>query len=115
MPFDEFDSVDRKIMNIIQAAFPMVEEPYKAIADTVGTTEEDVIDRIEVLHRKNVVRQIGAIFDTRKLKYQSMLVAMRFPEDKLDKAAQFLNRHPGISHNYAVSYTHLTLPTILLV
>ncbi|HCI86165.1 MAG TPA: Lrp/AsnC family transcriptional regulator, partial [Dehalococcoidia bacterium] len=40
MPFDEFDSVDRKIMNIIQAAFPMVEEPYKAIADTVGTTEE---------------------------------------------------------------------------
>ncbi|MBH66290.1 MAG: AsnC family protein [Chloroflexi bacterium] len=100
MPFDEFDSVDRKIMNIIQAAFPMVEEPYKAIADTVGTTEEDVIDRIEVLHRKNVVRQIGAIFDTRKLKYQSMLVAMRFPEDKLDKAAQFLNRHPGISHNY---------------
>ena len=100
MPFDEFDSVDRKIMNIIQAAFPMVEKPYKAIADTIGTTEEDVIDRIEVLHRKNVVRQIGAIFDTRKLKYQSMLVAMRFPEDKLDKAAQFLNRHPGISHNY---------------
>lgn len=100
MPFDEFDSIDREIMNKIQASFPMVEEPYKAIAETVGTSEQDVIDRIEVLRRKNVVRQIGAIFDTRKLKYQSMLVAMRFPEDKLDKAAQFLNRHPGISHNY---------------
>jgi DNA-binding Lrp family transcriptional regulator len=29
-----------------------------------------------------------------------MLVAMHFPDDKLDKAARFLNRHPGISHNY---------------
>ena len=29
-----------------------------------------------------------------------MLVAMRFPEEKLDRAARFLNRHPGISHNY---------------
>ena len=100
MPFDEFDPIDREIMNTIQAAFPLVAEPYKAVAKTVGTTEQDVIDRIGVLRQKNVVRQIGAIFDTRKLKYQSMLVAMRFPEENLDNAARFLNRHPGISHNY---------------
>jgi DNA-binding Lrp family transcriptional regulator len=100
MPFDEFDPIDREIMNVVQAEFPLVEEPYKAIAETLGTTEQDVIDRIGVLRKKNVVRQIGAIFDTRKLKYQSMLVAMRFPDDKLDKAAYFLNKHPGISHNY---------------
>ena len=100
MSFDEFDPIDREIMNKIQAAFPLVVEPYKAIGDSVGTTEQDVIDRIGALRQKNVVRQIGAIFDTRKLKYQSMLVAMRFPDDKLDKAARFLNMHPGISHNY---------------
>ncbi len=100
MPFDEFDPIDREIMNKIQAAFPLVAEPYKMIGDSAGTTEQDVIDRIGALRQKNVVRQIGAIFDTRKLKYQSMLVAMRFPDDKLGKAASFLNRHPGISHNY---------------
>jgi DNA-binding Lrp family transcriptional regulator len=100
MPFDEFDPIDRKIMNQVQSGFPLVAEPYKAIAESVGTTEQDVIDRIGVLRQKNVVRQIGAIFDTRKLKYQSMLVAMKFEEDKLDDAARFLNRHPGISHNY---------------
>jgi len=100
MPFEEFDPLDREIMNTIQAAFPLVAEPYKAIAQSLDTTEKDIIERIGVLRHKNVVRQIGAIFDTRKLKYQSMLVAMQFPEDKLDKAARFLNRHPGISHNY---------------
>jgi DNA-binding Lrp family transcriptional regulator len=100
MTLDEFDSIDRKIMNQVQSAFPLVTEPFKEIASQVGTTEQDVMDRLAVLRSKNVVRQIGAIFDTRKLNYQSMLVAMRFPEDRLDKAAQLLNRHPGISHNY---------------
>ncbi len=100
MPFDEFDSIDREIMNQVQTAFPLVHEPYKEIASRVGTTAQDVLDRLAVLRSKNVVRQISAIFDTRKLCYQSMLVAMRFPEDRLDKAALLLNRHPGISHNY---------------
>ncbi len=57
MPFDEFDSIDREIMNKIQAAFPLVAEPYKAIAESVGTSEMDVIDRIGALRQKNVVRQ----------------------------------------------------------
>jgi DNA-binding Lrp family transcriptional regulator len=92
MTLDEFDSVDRKIMNQIQSAFPLVAEPYKEIANQVGTTELDVIDRLGVLRSKNVVRQIGAIFDTRKLNYQSMLVAMRFAEDRLDRAARLLDR-----------------------
>ncbi|MDA1278689.1 MAG: AsnC family transcriptional regulator [Chloroflexi bacterium] len=100
MPFDEFDATDRKIMNEIQANFPLVAEPYKELANRVGIDESDLLDRLAILRSKNVVRQIGAIFDTRKLSYQSMLVAMRFPEDRLDKAARFLNRHPGISHNY---------------
>ena len=100
MTSDEFDPIDREIMNQVQSAFPLVAEPFREIATKVGTTEQDVIDRLLVLRSKNVVRQIGAIFDTRKLNYQSMLVAMRFPDGKLDRAAKLLNRHPGISHNY---------------
>lgn len=100
MPQDEFDPIDRKIMNEVQASFPLVAEPYKAVAEQIGTTEQDVIERLTELRSKNVVRQISGIFDTRKLGYRSMLVAMSFPEDRLDKAARFLNRHPGISHNY---------------
>ena len=100
MPLDEFDSIDRMIMNKIQAEFPMVDQPYRVIAQTVGIDEQEVMDRIDILRGKNVVRQIGAIFDTRKLRYQSMLVAMKFEKNKLDQAAQLLNRHPGISHNY---------------
>lgn len=88
-------------MNILQSDFPLVREPYRAIGERFDITETDVIERVKALKRKNVVRQIGAIFDTRRLGYTSTLVAMRFPDDALDRGAQILNAHPGISHNYA--------------
>ncbi len=101
MSQSDFDAVDRKILNLLQSDFPLVKEPWKAIGATVGVEESEVLERVGVLKKKNVVRQVGAIFDTRRLGYSSTLVAMRFPADKLDAAAQLLNRHPGISHNYA--------------
>ena len=88
-------------MNILQSDFPLVHEPFQAIGDQCGISESSVLSRIRELKRKNVVRQIGAIFDTRRLGYSSTLVAMRFADDHLDVGAQILNAHPGISHNYA--------------
>ena len=46
------------------------------------------------------MRQLSAIFDTRRLGYKSSLVAMKIDPDKLDYVAQQINRHPGVSHNY---------------
>ena len=47
-----------------------------------------------------VLRQLSAIFDTRKLGYTSSLVAMEIEHDELDHVASQINRHPGVSHNY---------------
>ena len=95
------DLVDRKILNIIQTRFPLVEMPFAEIGDELELPEEEVIERIGELKGKNVVRQISAIFDTRRLGYKTTLVAMRLQADELDAAAQIINVHPGVSHNYA--------------
>ncbi len=95
------ETVDREICNVIQSAFPLVERPFLKIAEDLGVTEDEVMERLIELKRTNVVRQIGAIFDTRRLGYKTTLVAMRIPEGSLDGAAQIINRHPGVSHNYA--------------
>ena len=92
---------DREILNIIQTRFPLVDEPFKAIGDELGLSESEVIERVSAMKDRNVVRQISAIFDTRRLGYKTTLVAMRLPEDKLDAGAQVVNGHPGVSHNYA--------------
>ena len=88
-------------MNIIQSSFPLLEQPFEEIGRELDIAAEEVIDRIELLKRKNVVRQISSIFDTRRLGYKTVLVATRFPPDRLDAAAHVINEHPGVSHNYA--------------
>ena len=95
------DLTDRKLLNIIQSRFPVVPEPYAAIAAELDTAEPDILARLTELKRQNVVRQISAIFDTRRLGYQTTLVAFAYAADDLHRGALFINRHPGVSHNYA--------------
>jgi len=97
----QMDSTDRLLLNIIQSAFPLVEEPYLHIGNQLEISEADVIERVGRLKKANVVRQISAIFDTRRLGYKTTLVAMRFSPETLDKCARVINKHPGVSHNYA--------------
>ena len=95
------DLVDRKLLNIIQSGFPLVDEPYIDIGDRLGIHEDEVLRRLEQLRASNVVRQISAIFDTRRLGYKTTLVAIAYAPDKLHEAALKINEHSGVSHNYA--------------
>ena len=96
----DLDLIDKKICNIIQSTFPLVARPYEAIGEKLGISEDEAIERIDSLKRRRIVRQISAIFDTRRLGYHSSLVAMRFAPEKLSKGALTINQHPGVSHNY---------------
>ena len=91
---------DKELLNEIQWTFPLVTRPFDAIAKKFDTTPEIIKDKLNNLKEIGVLRQLSAIFDTRKLGYTSSLVAMEIEHDKLDYVASQINRHPGVSHNY---------------
>ena len=95
------DIIDRELLNIIQGEFPLADEPYSEIASELNISQDELISRLAELKQQNVVRQISAIFDTRRLGYKTTLVAFAYEDDKLHQGALFINRHPGVSHNYA--------------
>ena len=96
------DDLDARILNEIQRDFPLVRRPFAELGARVGIDEHDMLTRVQRLHGGDapVIRQISAIFDTRKLGYDSMLVAFKVPPEQLEAAAAELNRNPGLSHNY---------------
>ena len=69
------DLTDRKLLNLIQSQFPLADQPYQQLGDELGITEQQVIERLTELKRINVLRQISAIFDTRRLGYKTTLAA----------------------------------------
>jgi DNA-binding Lrp family transcriptional regulator len=94
------DELDKELLNEIQWTFPLVTRPFDAIAKKFDTTPKIIKERLNNLKEVGVLRQLSAIFDTRKLGYTSSLVAMEIEHDKLEYVASQINRHPGVSHNY---------------
>lgn len=92
--------VDKRLLNLIQWDFPLAARPFAEIGRREGLTEEEVINRIRRIKDTGMIRQVSAIFDTRRLGYQSTLVAMRVEDDRIEQVANVINQHPGVSHNY---------------
>lgn len=96
----QLDAVDKRLLNEIQWVFPLADRPYLEIAKRYDISEEDVMRRIAFMKNMGIIRQINAIFDTRRLGYKSALVAFAVRPDKLDEVAEKVNEHQGVSHNY---------------
>lgn len=110
------DEIDKKLLNFLQWDFPLTGRPFKDLGTKLGIGEEETIERVSRMKESRVIRQISAIFDSRKLGYKSTLVAMKFLPEKLDAAAEVINQHPGVSHNYARDHVFnlwftLTIPS----
>jgi len=94
------DTLDKEILNEIQWIFPLVSQPYHEIAKKFDISTDVVKKRLTNLKQTGILRQLSAIFDTRRLGYKSSLVALEIEPDQLDYVAHQINRHPGVSHNY---------------
>jgi DNA-binding Lrp family transcriptional regulator len=94
------DELDRKLLNLMQGSFPIAARPYQHVAATAGVKEAEVLARVQRLLDARIIRQVTPIFDTRALGYSSMLVAAKVDPEYPHRAAQLINAHPGVSHNY---------------
>jgi DNA-binding Lrp family transcriptional regulator len=97
IPLDDFD---KRLLNQMQGAFPIVPRPYAEVATALGVPEERVIARVGELIAARIIRQVTPIYDTRALGYGSMLVAAKVDPEHPWRAAKVINSHPGVSHNY---------------
>ena len=94
------DELDKLLLNLMQSRFPLEPRPYLRVAELAGVPEDEVLRRVQRLLDDRIIRQVTPIFDTRVLGYQSMLVAAKVDPENPWRAADVINAHPGVSHNY---------------
>jgi siroheme decarboxylase len=94
------DELDKRLLNLLQGAFPLAPRPYAGVAELAGVSEDEVLSRARRLLDERIIREITPIYDTRVLGYKSMLVAARVDPENPWRAAKIINSHPGVSHNY---------------
>lgn len=109
------NTTDRALLDLLQQGLPLEPTPFATLGRWLDIGEEEVLARVRRLKEAGVIRQIGPIFDSRRLGYRSTLVAFRVEPERLDQVAGRISRHPGVSHNYARNHAYnlwftLTLP-----
>lgn len=93
--------LDKAVVRALQGDFPLVEEPYKALAEQVGISEEDFLERVEKLAKEKKIRKMGAVLRHREMGYAAnVLVAWEVPRERLDEIATFMAGAPAVSHCY---------------
>lgn len=97
---DALDTIDRKLLDIIQTAFPLVPRPYEDLGRQLGISEEEALARVKAMKEKKIIRRLGANFQSAKLGFRSTLCGAHVPEEKLDAFIADVNALPGVTHNY---------------
>lgn len=112
----ELDAIDRQILMILQRGIAIESRPYQAMAEEIGgVSEDEVIARIARMKENNIIRRMSGFFDSRRLGYQSMLVAVKPQPGAFDDAVAFINQFSGITHNYERSHEYSIWFTIIAI
>jgi len=53
------DAIDRRILQASAPGLPLVEHPYAELAQWLGLTEAEVLDRVARLQEKGVIRRVA--------------------------------------------------------
>ena len=94
------DDLDRRIVNALQGGFPIADEPYREVAEALGTTEAELLARLERLLASKVLTRFGPMFQIERLGGSFMLAALAVPEDRFAEVTERVNALPEVAHNY---------------
>lgn len=100
MSQDTLSPLDKRILDRLQADFPLESRPYEVIGRELNISEDQVLERVRALREEGYIRRLGGNFNSRALGYSSVLCAAEVPAEKLPAFIAAVNQRPGVTHNY---------------
>lgn len=94
------DATDRRIINALQGDFPLCDEPYRAVAESLGLNEAELLRRLQAMLDSRILTRFGPMFQVERIGGAFVLAALAVPEECFDAVAQQVNALPEIAHNY---------------
>lgn len=95
------EALDIRILDALQQDIPLVPRPWEEIADRLGITEPELLERLERLRTSGILRGISPIIESRPLGLAAAtLVALPVPEERIREVAGIISTYPEVSHNF---------------
>ena len=98
---NKLDAIDRKLISVTQSGFAIERSPYQTIANNMGTTQQDVIQRLSRMLSSGIIRRIGAVPNHYKLGLTANGMTVWDVEDEqLPELGNIIGQLDFVSHCY---------------
>jgi DNA-binding Lrp family transcriptional regulator len=94
------DAADARLLERLHGDFPLVDRPFAQVADELGQSEDEVIERLTRLLGQGVLTRFGPLFQIERAGGSFLLAAMSVPGQRFDAVARAVNAWREVAHNY---------------
>lgn len=95
------DAIDRQLIQATQAGLPLVAQPYQAVAERLGLSAEEVMQRLARMQQDGIIRRIAAVPNHYKLGYRYNGMTVWDVDDRqIDSLGPKVAELPFVSHCY---------------
>lgn len=94
------DTLDKNIINALQNDFPVCESPFAKIAETLGSDEDEVIQRVQIMLDEGLLTRFGPMYNASNMGGALSLCAMKVPENRFEAVTEQVNSFEEVAHNY---------------
>jgi siroheme decarboxylase len=92
---------ERRLIGELQHDLPVHKQPYAVIAGRMGVSEDVILENIQSMLHRGVIRKIGAILRHRKIGYHAnALCVWKVPEDRTDEIGEMFAELAMVTHCY---------------
>ncbi len=97
-PYDEFD---RAVIRATQGDLPLVTEPYAPAADELGIGQAQLLDHLQGMQERRLLRRVAAILYHRRAGFSANGMGVwKVPEERVLEVGMEMSKFRGISHCY---------------
>lgn len=95
------DAIDYQLIATVQTGLPLAPRPYAVIAENLGLTELDVIERLSRLKGQGLIRRWGVVVKHRQLGYRAnAMIVMNVPDDRVAEVGARISQQACVNLCY---------------
>jgi DNA-binding Lrp family transcriptional regulator len=95
------DELDKKVIGLIQGDLPLDPSPFVVMAERIGISEDEFVERVRSLKERGVIRRFGATLRHQEAGFSSnAMVAWLVPEHNVDEVGETMAEFREVTHCY---------------
>lgn len=95
------DDIDLMLIKAAQDGIMLTPRPYKALGDSLGISEDDVIRRLKGLEELGVIRRFAATIGHRALGIlANAMIAWKVPSEQVERVGEIFAMSKAVTHCY---------------